>query len=733
MNLPRRAAADASRSRRTVGSRIALLAAGALAAGVLVPLAFAGAAQASTPNGGDVVANLFEWNWTSVASECTNVLGPKGYGAVQVAPPQDSIRLNQSTHPWWEVYQPVGYDLNSRMGTAAQFAAMVSTCHDAGVKVYADTVLNHMAGDNQTSTDSYGADAFSAGAHSYSQPGYTADDFHSYPGDCPNSNLAINDWNNQTQVQECELVSLEDVKTESSHVRSVETAYLNRLVDAGVDGFRLDAAKHINENDLAAILGGVHSTTWTNSRPYVLQEVMPGGSGGLAPSTYEGLGQVIEFSYATALKNQFTGSISNLSSLGQSWGIEPSAASGTMVTNHDTERNSATLNYKAGSTYVLANIFHLAWGYGTPQVYASFTWNSSDDSPPSDANGFVGNTNCSSGWYCTDRVQGIANMVGWHNAAQGQSVANWYSDGSNLISFSRGSKAWVAINNGTAAQTRTFATGLPAGSYCDVIHGDLTAATGACSGSTVTVDSSGNASVTVAAKDAVALYGTGATSTPTPTPTASATPSPTPTTAPGRVAETFTVNGESGSAPVYLAGSIAELGSWAPAAAIPLTQSGSSWSATVDLPAGTAIQYKYIQKDASGAVTWESGSNHSATTGTGSTASVTDQLNGTTATPPPATAVSVTFDENKTTTWGSSVYVVGSIPALGGWSTDAAIALDSTSYPVWSKTVSIPPSSAFQYKYIVKDANGVVTWESGANRSYTTGSSGSVTLNDTWK
>ncbi|MEU9099509.1 hypothetical protein [Streptomyces sp. NPDC048361] len=35
-------------------------------------------------------------------------------------------------HPWWEVYQPVGYDLNSRMGTQTQFASMVASCHAAG-------------------------------------------------------------------------------------------------------------------------------------------------------------------------------------------------------------------------------------------------------------------------------------------------------------------------------------------------------------------------------------------------------------------------------------------------------------------------------------------------------------------------------------------------------------------------------------------------------------------------
>ncbi|WP_329571239.1 hypothetical protein [Kitasatospora sp. NBC_01266] len=42
-------------------------------------------------------------------------------------------------------------------------------------------------------------------------------------------------------------------------------------------------------------------------------------------------------------------------------------------------------------------------------------------------------TDCSNGWFRTDRNQGIANMVGWHNATTSQAVTNRYTDGSNLM------------------------------------------------------------------------------------------------------------------------------------------------------------------------------------------------------------------------------------------------------------------------------------------------------------
>ena len=38
---------------------------------------------------GDVFVHLFEWKWNDIADECENVLGPLGYDAVQVSPPQE--------------------------------------------------------------------------------------------------------------------------------------------------------------------------------------------------------------------------------------------------------------------------------------------------------------------------------------------------------------------------------------------------------------------------------------------------------------------------------------------------------------------------------------------------------------------------------------------------------------------------------------------------------------------
>jgi alpha-amylase len=197
--------------------------------------------------------------------------------------------------------------------------------------------------------------------------------------------------------------------------------------------------------------------------------------------------------------------VATLKDFGEDSGLPPSDKTLVFVQNHDTERNGDALNYKDGATNIIANEFILAYGYGRPQVYSGFKWTTSDDSPPADANGMVTNTDCNDGWACVDRDLGVANMVGWHNFVGSAARANWWDDGANVISFSRGPRGWIAINNGTAAKTITVKTGLATGTYCDLIHG--TASGSSCSGPTVSVGAGGTVTVTVPAKDAVAADG----------------------------------------------------------------------------------------------------------------------------------------------------------------------------------------------------------------------------------
>ncbi|MCW7943730.1 alpha-amlyase [Streptomyces hygroscopicus] len=654
-------------------------------------------ARADTTAKGDVIANLWEWNWDSIAAECTQVLGPAGYGAVQVAPPAESMK--QSNYYWWDVYQPYAYNLNSRFGTAAKFADMIGACHKAGVKVYTDAVINHTAA--QTGTDYNGT----AITDKYATPDWNRTDYHD-SADCPTSDLTIQDYSNLTQVQNCELLGLPDLKTGSDTVRAGIADYLDKQLALGVDGFRVDAAKHIPEADLAAIESKLTHTA-SGTAPYMFQEVYPGSTP--QPGDYFGSGDVLDFTYASKLKSAFQGNVSDLASLSSS-GILPAADSVSFVTNHDTERNGLHLSYKDGDTYKLANLFQLAYKWSTPTVYASWEWTRSDQAPPN-SSGFVTTTDCSNGWYCLDRDTGVVGMVAWHNATDTAAVSDWQTKSSGVIGFGRSGKGFFALNNGSSSATYTFTTGMADGTYANVVDG----------GATKVTVSGGSASITIPAKGAVAFFNASYTCTVGCTNAGGGSSS--------TVSTTFNEYAPTTSGTdVYVVGSISALGSWDPSKAIRLSSSGYPlWSGEVSVPINTSFQYKFVKKDASGNVTWESNANRSATT----TASALSLNNSWNVADPDAT--DVTFNEYATTDWGTNVYVVGSIASLGSWNTGDAVPLSSAAYPTWSKLAIVPRSTAFTYKYLKKDGSGNVTWESGANRSYTTGTSSGYTTGDTWR
>ncbi len=69
---------------------------------------------------------------------------------MQISPPGASKNANG----WWGVYRPVNFaNLTSRMGTPARLQSMINACHAAGVRVYADIVVNQMADGSGTATD----------------------------------------------------------------------------------------------------------------------------------------------------------------------------------------------------------------------------------------------------------------------------------------------------------------------------------------------------------------------------------------------------------------------------------------------------------------------------------------------------------------------------------------------------------------------------------------------------
>jgi len=95
--------------------------------------------------------------------------------------------------------------------------------------------------------------------------------------------------------------------------------------------------------------------------------------------------------------------------------------------------------------------------------------------------------------------------------------------------------------------------------------------------------------------------------------------------------------------------------------------------------------------------------------------------------------VSVTFNVQANTTFGENVFVTGSVFGLSNWEPSYAIAMSAANFPTWSATVVLPANTAIQYKYIRKETDGSIVWESDPNNGFTTPASESTTLNDSWR
>lgn len=455
------------------------------------------------------MVHLFEWTWPDVAAECENYLGPKGFEAVQISPPQEHIVLPEWGYPWWQRYQPVSYRLDSRSGSRDQLIDMIKRCHQAGVAIYADAVINHMAG-FESGTGSAGT-VFTK----YSYPGlYRPEDFN-------HCRHPVSDYNNAADVTQCELVGLADLDTSSARVQAQIVAYLGELIDLGVDGFRIDAAKHIRAEELGQILDQLRAA---HSEPiYIYQEVIDPGTEAIRKQDYYDNGNVLDFTYGRLVSEAFLGyegqTLAGLETLGESWGLAPSGQSVIFIDNHDKQRGHGGggnyLTYKDGQLYALANVFMLAFPYGYPQVMSSFAFEDSDQGPPAYADGTTrpvyenGEAVCSGAWVCEHRWPAIANMVMFRNVTEPVlAVTDWWSNGADQIAFGRGNLGFVVINRAADRLEKTFQTQLPAGQYCNVIQGTPEAGRAFCpDGSTgITVAADGSFTTQVNGLSALALH-----------------------------------------------------------------------------------------------------------------------------------------------------------------------------------------------------------------------------------
>ncbi len=211
----------------------------------VVPTAILGASAEETADYGlagktseGVILHAFNWSYSTIKENLPSI-AEAGYTTVQTSPvqqPKDFCASQDTKGQWWKLYQPLSFSVaeESWLGTKEELTELCTEAEKYGIKIICDIVSNHMANDKEGNALTYYADI-----EKYEPEIYNNTDkyFHQLKS-------LVDDVKVEHTVQGT-LDGLPDLNTGDEYVQSRVISLLEECIDCGVDGFRFDAAKHI--------------------------------------------------------------------------------------------------------------------------------------------------------------------------------------------------------------------------------------------------------------------------------------------------------------------------------------------------------------------------------------------------------------------------------------------------------------------------------------------------------
>ncbi len=243
-------------------------------------------------NDGNIL-HAFSWKLKEV-TQYAQEIAEAGYTAVQVSPIQctkDTTNDGAYANDWWCFYQPTDLAIGNELGNENDLKEMCETLHAYGIKVICDIVANHV----QNSTNKTEAAKVNATLKSYLR-NTSGTKLVPYV-DSTRAGQTTTDLNSQ----------LPDLDTSNKDYQNYLIGYLDTLADCGVDGFRFDAAKHIETPEDGAVASDFWPTITNailkkNPDAYIYGEVL--GLNGLVPITaYTKYMDVTDFAYGSIVRN----------------------------------------------------------------------------------------------------------------------------------------------------------------------------------------------------------------------------------------------------------------------------------------------------------------------------------------------------------------------------------------------------------------------------------------------
>lgn len=426
--------------------------------------------------GDGVMLHAFNWSYNTI-KENLPAIAAAGYTTVQTSPvqqPKDYSTSGDVTGQWWKLYQPISFHIaeQSWLGTKDDLKSLCDEADKYGIKIICDIVSNHIANADETRPDTVSNQVKKYEPDFYKKRRtYT----RTYKGNASDSSVQA--------VVQGHVSNCPDLVTNDTAVQTYIINLLKECIDCGVDGFRFDAAKHIETEDDGEYASDYWKNITTSASSYYTQktgddlyiygEILNNCGADRSYSSYTKYINVTDNRTGDAvLYNVSKGKASTATNATYKSGVAASNAV-LWAESHDTyEGNSGSSGYSNTSSVSDEDVVK-AWA-----IVAS--------RKDSTALFFARPGTALMGGVSTDTTYKstvVSEINKFHNLFVGQSEK--LGSSGNIAYVARGTSGIVLSNcKGTNASVSISGTGLADGKYTDTVSGaEFTVANGILTGS----------------------------------------------------------------------------------------------------------------------------------------------------------------------------------------------------------------------------------------------------------
>lgn len=457
-----------------VTSSLAVTAVNAAADSVKLPISQDSALQNNVQDG--VILHAFNWSYNSIKDNLASIAAA-GYTTVQTSPVQqakDYCTSNDVAGQWWKLYQPVSMAIakDSWLGTKDELKALCTEAEKYGIKIICDIVSNHMGNETEENPN-----LVSSQVKTY-QP-----DFYENKEEYFRSNNITASDSSVKNVVQGHLSACPDLNTGNVNVQNAVKNLLRECIDCGVDGFRFDAAKHIETPDDGAYASdywknisedaSAYYTKKTGQDLYIYGEILNNCGAGRKYDSYTKYINVTDNRTGDAvLYNVTANKASSAASSTYKSGVKASDVV-LWAESHDTFKGDSGSGGLSNTADVADSDIVKAWAIVASRQDSTALY----FARPGDA--LMGDASTNT----TYKSTAVSEINKFHNKFNGQSEKLGSNDGVAFVV--RGTSGIVLSNcNGNEKSVNISGTGLADGTYTDTVSGNkFTVANGVLTGS----------------------------------------------------------------------------------------------------------------------------------------------------------------------------------------------------------------------------------------------------------